>query len=273
MVAEVEPEENQQDYELGSKPADYLDINGGLVLFVVGIALIIGSGLLANHQAVAPFFVSFGSILVILGAFYSRIEGRLDAGKGGIKTVVASVRKQAREAALSPQAEIEAVQLAVERYLEQKRAGGNWQQLAEAAANEAISQAKSSPMAKAEFLETAFEEWLFDNGFVSVERSRPGVDRGYDLVAYGYGQALIAQIRVMTRNASNAIRGFSGISLPNLERAPEQGPGVELRRAIVVPSGAQFTQAARDFALKANVEIYSVDGNGGVTQLQPSRPD
>src|SRR3954462_597854 len=72
MVAEVEPEENQQDYELGSKPADYLDINGGLVLFVVGIALIIGSGLLANHQAVAPFFVSFGSILVILGAFYSR---------------------------------------------------------------------------------------------------------------------------------------------------------------------------------------------------------
>jgi hypothetical protein len=195
LVAEVEPEESQRDYELGSKSADSLDINGGLVLVVVGIALLIGSGLLASHEAVAPFFVSFGSILVIL-------------------TVVASVRKQAREAALSPQAEIEAVQLAVERYLQQKRAGGNWQQLAEVAANEAISEAKSSPMARAEFLETAFEEWLFDNEFISVERTRPGVDRGYDLVAYGYGQALIAQIRVSTRNASNAIRGFSGLSLP-----------------------------------------------------------
>jgi len=181
--------------------------------------LVLGA-FLADRPTVAPFFVSFGSVLTILGAFYSRIEGRLDAGKGGLKTVVASVRKRAREESLSPEVEVEAVHLAVNRFLDSNRAWRNWQKTAEEAAAEAIAETEHGPTAKAEFLLRNFEEWLFTQGFVSVDRPPPSVDRGYDLVAHGSGKALIAQARVTRSNASGAIRAFSGISLPALRVEP-----------------------------------------------------
>jgi hypothetical protein len=267
--------ESQDDYELGSWAADFLDINGGLVLTVVGVALLVSGAVLADHPAVAPFFVSFGSVLVILGTFYSRIEGGLDAGKGGVKTVIASARKRAREANLPPQAQDEAVELALERYWERQRRRGQGapRKAAEKAVDEAIAASKQNPAVREELLLTAFEEWLFNQGFIGVDR-RPGPDRGYDLAAFGRGEALLAEVKLVKRIPSRVLHELAGLSLPDLTAAEttERGPVIQLRRALVVPTGTGFTQAALDFALKARIEIYEIGEKGDVraTQTPPS---
>lgn len=89
---------------LKSSVADLLDVHGGYVLLAAGGGLIAVACLFAGRPEVAPTFAVFGAILLILGAFYSRIEGSVEATKDGVRAVVRAAQRQAREQSIPDEA-------------------------------------------------------------------------------------------------------------------------------------------------------------------------
>jgi hypothetical protein len=235
---------------LPSRLAEGIELHGGLILIAGGAVLIALACLFSRRAAVAPIFASFGSIAFVLGVFYSRIEGRMEASRSGMVATVRAVRRRAREEDLPVDVTEAAVDLAVSGltpYLDPARAAG----AAEDAAQEAIREARRSH----DQLIVAFAAWLADAGFEVREQQD-----GFDLLGIGDEEVVAAEAKVSFGSGTKGLRWLEAPVVPEAD-------GKRLRRALVVPVGTRLRAYLRHHLAGSGIEVYEVDAGGTVRPL------
>ena len=207
--------------------ADGLEISGGIVLLVGGVVLIVLACVFASEPTVAPVFAVFGASMLILGAFYSRIEGDVEATREGVKATVRAVRRRALEQNVPNEIADEALDRAL---WSRSRSGTAWGNLAaEMQAERAISEVQ----AEHEKIVDAVACWLERDGY---KVSCPA--HGFDLIG------------------SKAVASF---------QLPTTPSSVQNRRILVFPGHARVSSDARAEAAHSNIELMTEDDQGGVT--------
>lgn len=231
-----------------SRFADGLEINGGIVLLAGGVALIVLACVFASEATIAPVFAVFGASMLILGAFYSRIEGDLEATREGVKATVRAVRRRAREQNLSSEIADEALDRAL--WGRSRAAPANL--AAEMRAKQAISEVQ----AEHEKIVSAVAGWLAREGY-SV--SRPA--HGFDLVGSRADAVAGVEVKASLAIGMVAVRQAASFQLPT------SPPRARDRRILIFPGNARVSSDARAEAAHANIELMTVDGQGNVTAL------
>jgi hypothetical protein len=227
--------------------ADGLEINGGIVLLAGGIALIILACVFASEPTVAPVFAVFGASMLILGAFYSRIEGDVEATRKGVKATVRAVRRRAREQNLPDEIADEALDRALWSHSHPSTAWGNF--AAEARAERAISEVQTEH----ERVVGAVAHWLKRDGY---KVSRPA--HGIDLVGSRDDGAVGVEVKVSLAIGVAPVRQVASFQLPTDSHS-------KFRRILVFPGHAGVSSDAQAEAARSDIELMTVDGQGNVT--------
>ncbi len=249
---------------LKSAAADWLDVNGGLVLLVGGSALIALACVFSNKATVAPVFGTFGGVLFILGSFYSRIEGRVEAGKDGVVIAVRKAQQFAREEDLSAEQTADAVERAAERVQVTSRRRQDMAQAGEIAAREDVESVRAEAAVVERQLLERFAQWLeAEEGFTVTRLYVRTAALQYDLLADKPDEIMAAEAEL-----GGWPRGLIQIAHAP---APADPHGRRLRRALVLPAGA--TGGATFFYVSGRneVEIYEVAEDGRVTRIGTAR--
>jgi hypothetical protein len=248
--------------QLKSRLADSLDVHGGVVLLASGIALIALACVFANKTAVASIFAVFGAVLMILAAFYSRIEGNVEATKEGVKMTVRSVQRKARALGLPPEAEEDAIDRAVDRLEIPARSRGKIRRAGEAAAAEAVESLAAEVKTREQGMLSDFARWLQQTGdFPNAIRLNVRTPDGweYDLIADGHEQILIAEAKIGSPTIGvDTVRQIAAMP------APADPHNRRLRRALVVPFTPSLTQAAVEEGHERGVEVYAWSPGGAI---------
>lgn len=182
------------------------------------------------------------------GAFYSRIEGDLEATREGVKATVRAVRRRAREQNLSSEIADEALDRAL--WGRSRAAPANL--AAEMRAKQAISEVQ----AEHEKIVSAVAGWLAREGY-SV--SRPA--HGFDLVGSRADAVAGVEVKASLAIGMVAVRQAASFQLPT------SPPRARDRRILIFPGNARVSSDARAEAAHANIELMTVDGQGNVTAL------
>jgi hypothetical protein len=114
----------------------------------------------------------FGAALIVLAAFYSRVEGPLEAARDGIKLTVKAVERLALARDLHPTAVTEAVESAIDRLVVPSRRPAEIEQAAEAAATKAVESVTAWARTRERKAVEIFVAWLAANGFNAVLAER-----------------------------------------------------------------------------------------------------
>jgi hypothetical protein len=247
---------------LKSRIADSLDVHGGVVLLASGIGLIALACVFADKTAVASIFAVFGALLMILGGFYSRIEGNLEATKEGVKMTVRSVQRRARALGLPPEAEDDAIERAIDRLEIPARGRTKIRRAGEIAAAEAVESLAAEVRAREHSMLRDFARWLEETGdFPNAIRRNVRTPEGweYDLIADGREQVLIAEAKIGSPTiGAETVRQIA--ALP----APADPHNRRLRRALVVPFTPSLTQGAVEEGQASGVEVYAWSPGGHI---------
>ena len=226
--------------------ADGLEINGGIVLLVGGTALIVLACVFASEPTVAPVFAVFGASMLILGAFYSRIEGDVEATREGGKTTVRAIRRRAREQNLSNEIADEALERAL--WSRSRPRADRGKVAAELRAERAISEVQIEH----EKIVDAVARWLEGDGY---KVSCP--THGFDLIGSTVDSIVAVEVKASLAIGMAAVRQVSSFKLPT-------PPDIQSRRVLVFPSHAEISSEARAEAARSNIELMTVDGQGDV---------
>jgi hypothetical protein len=234
--------------------ADELEANGGLVLLGAGVALIVLACLFAQQATVAPIFAGFGAVMLILGAFYPRIEGNVEASREGLRTTVQALRRRAREEELPADVADEALDRALAQ-----TSTLNWDRwltahLAESRAERAIGEAQSEH----EAILAALERWLAGNGY-HVKREVGGVD------LIGKGAAGVAMVETSVSRSID-VATVHRLTLFNPPRGTARP--AKVRRILAFPAASKVTKAAGAAAQQLEIELVSVDRDGQVDEWE-----
>ncbi len=227
--------------------ADGLETNGGIVLLVGGTALIVLACVFASEPTVAPVFAVFGASMLILGAFYSRIEGVVEATREGVKTTVRAIRRRAREQNLSNEIADEALERALGSRSRPRAAWGK------AAAELRAERAISEVQVEHEKIVGAVVRWLEGDGY---KVSCP--PHGFDLIGSKADGIVAVEVKASLAIGIAAVRQVSSFKLPD----------VQSRRVLAFPSHAEISSDARAEAARSNIELMTVDGQEGVAVFE-----
>jgi hypothetical protein len=235
------------------------------VLLAGGVGLTALACVFSDKTGVAPVFAAFGAVLVILAAFYSRIEGRVQATRDGIAFAVRAARRGAEEQGLPPDEEAEAIERTIGRFEVASRSPAAVWRAAEAAAQEAVESVKLDHQE----LSRQFARWLTGQGFseTDVAENVPTSDGGeIDLVAKREGEVLAAEVKTTARLIGPG-SVFQWLSL----KPPEMSDTDKIRRALVIPAEelTNLREGARSPLRTANFEIYGVARDGHVERELP----
>ena len=259
-MGEVNEEKESGVGALKSRQADWLDVHGGFVLLLGGCVLIALAGLLADHVAVAPIFATFGCGLLLFAAFYSRIEGRVEASRRGFAAAVGAAQRLSRD--LPAELREEVVERAVENVEVSSRKPKEARRAGEEAAMRAVEELASR--LQHDDLVEAFRGWLIDSEGYSAEGVEEEVrsgGRGVDLLARKDDEVLVAEMKTRT-----SLLGAGNVfSLLHFDpKAPE---GIKVRRAFVIPVEQKDDLRVADVVEIGSVEIYGVSLDGQVERL------
>lgn len=212
----------------------------------------------ADRPAVAPLLVVFGAGMILLGAFYSRIEGSVEATKDGVKAVVREVERVALDQGLSTDEFAELLNLALERYQPTPRKPTHVLDAARRAAEEAASDPEDSPLAVGRRLANAVMAWLTSEGWAVEDYTSAGPDIGYDMLALREDEELLIELKAYRRPLpSSVIRTAAALR----ETATRIRPRV--RTAVILSAHSPApTKSALQLARQLGVEIYRIRGNG-----------
>jgi hypothetical protein len=255
---------------LKSPAADWLDVHGGFVLLGGGLVLIGLACVFSEHSAVAPVFAVFGSVLLVLAAFYSRIEGPVQATSDGVAIAVRGVQRLARERDLSADEQVELVEQAVEgaerleaprrKPQDIDRVGGS---SPFAAYNAVAVDAFTEWIVNERRILEGFAKWLAGAGGFDTARLDVRTEWGrYDLLAESAEEVMLVEAKARTRALNVAtVHQIAGLPVP-----PDVGDR-RVRRALVVPADERIRLGLLDVAKVVNVEIYEVWQDGGVERV------
>ncbi len=249
---------------LKSKPADWLDVHGGFILLTGGAAMIALACLLADEVAVAPIFATFGCGLFVLAAFYSRIEGRVEASRQGFAAAVGAAQRLSRDRNFPSALQEEAVKRAVESVDVSSRKPEEARRAGEKAAMQAVDEL-ASRLQRGDLAED-FTKWLVEEeGFplAGIEQETQSAEGPIDLLASKDDEALIAEISTLPHmlNAAHVAR------LVRLE-VPGSPEHAEVRKALVIPSEQKDELQIAEVAQLGSIEIYGISIEGNVERLQ-----
>jgi hypothetical protein len=178
-----------------SRAARWLEHHGGYVLVAAGCVLV-GLGVWrADKPAVAPILVLFGAAMILLGAFYSRIEGSVEATKDGVKAVVREVERVAMDQGLSPDEFAQLLTLALDRYTPESGRATQVLSSARRAAEDAAADPDLSPIALERRLASAVTAWLAAKGWTVEDYTTGGPDIGYDMLALKEAEQLLIELK------------------------------------------------------------------------------
>jgi hypothetical protein len=230
-----------------------------LVLVGIGSALVGLAVWRSDKPAVAPLLVVFGAGMILLGAFYARIEGSIEATRDGIKAVVQEVERVAVDRDLSRDDFAELLALALDRYEPPRGKPSEILTAARRAAQGAASDPAESPAALERRLAEATATWLESDGW-SVERYEQWRDFGYDMRALKDEEELLVELKAYRHApiSRDVISRAAALRQLAAKRRPRQRTAVVLDANSLAP-----TQGALEYARQLTVEIYRVDDRGG----------
>jgi len=230
--------EREESPALKSRAANQLDLLGGFVLLSGAVAFIVLACVFADKAAVAPIFAVSGATLGILAAFYSRIEGNIEATKVGVKAAVRAAQRKSGDA---------------------ERAG---EEAATEAVNAVAAQANIYQL-KHQHLVEQFARWLTDtNGFEDVRRDVLTAQGEFDLIANGRDETMIVEAKVGAGPAAvRHVRELAG------RPPPADLIGRTVRRALVISTDKRVSAAVLQEAQAARVEVYAVSNTGSVQRI------
>jgi hypothetical protein len=247
-----------------STSARWLEQHAGFVLIATGAGLIALAAIFRGTPAVAPMFGLFGSVMVILGCFASRIEGDIEVSKDGLRTVVREIERLRSEEGLPAESVPALLEDAIDRYEPRSRRPTDVQHAARDAARDAIREGDviASPVIREFHLLDAFGGWLDDRGWDVVRGARVGT-RQIDLIGSKDGETLLVEAKGYTRPAGlPAIRQAMTLRSVFPDRRP--------RVALLLSEEAGITADVLEVARRELVEIYVVDPGGGVRRVDRS---
>jgi hypothetical protein len=262
-MEEVDVEEKGVAGPLKSPQADWLDVHGGFVLLGGGILMIALACLFSAEVAIAPIFATFGCGLFVFAAFYSRIEGRVEANKQGFAAAVGAAQRLSRSHGLPPDLQDEAVKRAVENLDVSTRKPDEARRAGEEAAKQVVEEIASEW--KPDEAVESFVEWLVEkNGFPldGMKQEVRSSEGTVDLLAEGSDEVLIAEVstRAGLLGPGNVFR------LLSLE-VPDLPADANVRRAFVVPLAQKDELSIATIAGLSEIEMYGVSADGQVERL------
>jgi hypothetical protein len=224
--------------------------------------LIALAALLADQPAVAPLFVVFGAACVILGCFYSRISGDVEATKEGVRMVVSEIERRG----VPPEDIPQVLEEALDEYTPSSSRPRAMRSAAQRAAVAAVSAAQS----RHAHLTNAFAKWLEERGWEDVIHA-PGP--GADIIARRGDETLIAEVKPSGSQPA-VMSGLTQLQ-SYVEAAAERRPHV--RGALVIPritldALSEAHHLARVAELKHVLEVYAVDADGDVERVATFTP-
>jgi hypothetical protein len=237
--------------------ANQLDIHGGVLLILCGFGLIALACVFASKPAVAPIFAAFGCVLVILGAFYSRIEGRLQAGRQGVSLLVREAQRLSIERGDPPEVTAEVVEKAADI----GASGRATDVYLDSNVLLALASGSEGYKARERDMIPPVIAWLRSNGFPNVELEVPVGQRIVDIVARNDDDVLMVEVTASKRGAEQAIGRVLLFADP-----PEVG-GRRVRRAVVIPATVAIDADAIGRAKVTGVEVYELHSDGSVRQV------
>ena len=211
--------------------------------------------------------------MIILGCFYSRIEGPLEASNDGGKTVVREMERLSSKEGIPPEAVPLLIEEAIDRWEPRSRRSDEVSRSAREAAREVVRDEEvAGPIVREARLVDAFAEWLNGEGWVVRRRQ---IDRGrqVDLLATRGEEVLLVETKAYVASPVSTAAVQQAAALrsvyPDLRAAL---PGYHARAALVVNAEPGVSAAALDSARTLGVEVYSVDASGDVHLLVDAGP-
>jgi hypothetical protein len=238
----------------------WLEQYGGFVLIVGGTLVLALATWKADKPAISPLLVIFGAGMVVLGAFYSRIAGNVEATRDGVKVVIREIDRFADEKGLSAGQTTELITNAVERYQPRSLTRPSALDAAREAADETVQEASQTLHARHRLLMGVFGASLRERGYDEVLHEVDDVD----LIAFKRDEMLVAVLELAS----------AGVRLEKVERAAERLSRVAQRRprmhrVLVIPSEyLGFSLDAARSAVRLGLEIASVSDDGRVERLE-----
>ena len=232
---------------------------------MAGLPFISGGGLIAlsvwqaDMPAVAPLLVVFGAAMIILGAFYARIEGNVEASRGGVKAVVREVERVASDQDLAVDEFADLLTLAFDRYLPTARKETNdrvYLQAAKRAADEAASDPENSPRAIEQRMTDAAGRWLRSRGW-TLDDLTGRRDFGYDLRAKRNDDELLIELKSSRGPLGRSMIGH--VASRQRLTASERGARIAL---VLSASSPGPTPGGLDLARQLGLEIYRLRDDG-----------
>jgi hypothetical protein len=249
---------------LKSRAADALDVHGGFVLLLGGVALIVLACVFASTPAVAPIFAVSGASLLVLSAFYSRIEGNVQATKDGVKAAVRAAQRKSEEVDLPASLLPEALDRTIDRLQISSRRHQDIELAGEQAATEAVEAVARDPRAIQAHIIDRFTDWLAskEGGEFRVIRKNVLTPQGeFDVIADGLDEIVIVEAKASRRPNGWIIRELAQRT-PPADLRPRS-----VRRALVLPADATLTRSAKSVAQATGVEVYRVRDDGEVFRM------
>lgn len=241
----------------------WLEQHAGFVLIAGGAALIALAAVLADRPAVAPIFALFGSAMLILGCFYSRIEGRMEATKDGVRAVIREIERLTDEQDLPPEAVPDAIDAALEAYWRSAARRSDTFQMVQDAARLGVESARITH----ERILNAFAQWLMANGWrVTHQVSRRGAQP--DLLAERAEETLVVEVKAPASGSRSRVMGVRQVQ-SYVQALREEFPSA--RGALVVSSTDKFSYLTARAARELDVDVYSVDDGGEVRRVLSAR--
>jgi hypothetical protein len=238
-----------------------LEAPGRIILWLSGAGLIALACLFAANATIAPIFAAFGAGIIVLTAFYSRVDGQAKVSARSVELTLAAALAGARERNL-PSDELPAVAgRAVENVAYAGRAK-DAREAARAAGREAVEWGATQAQARHDDVLRSIEEWLIaDGAFASVRRDVRTPIANYDVIAETGDAALLLEAIVGLTVDRRAVRQLLALPIP-------ADLGVRhVRRALAVPADTTLTSTAVNEAGAGGVEIYEVWPDGRVEQV------
>jgi energy-converting hydrogenase Eha subunit C len=257
---------NDRSSSLKSGPADWLDVHGGFVLLLCGFVLVAAACVFADKAAVAPIFAVFGAVLFILAAFYSRIDGVVQATSRGVGIAVKEAQRLSREQELPPDLASEVVQRAIDGVEIDSRKAANIQRAGETAAQQAVESVTNEARHTEQTILDNFATWLAQERGFALEHQAREVrthdNRVIDLLAKKPNEVLVVEAKTRGRYLN-----FGSIYQLKELRPPQAADDPLVRYALVLPTNETLNLRMLDTAKVAGIEIYGVGPSGHVDQV------
>jgi hypothetical protein len=244
--------------QLRSTLANQLDVHGGFVLLGGGIALIALACVFASQATIAPVFAVFGSTLLVIGSFYSRIKGPLQAGRGGFSFAVDEAQRMAREEGYPP----DITERIPDRVAEVVTSPRISPSAAEDVADYVVRSFSSDVRLREEALLDHLGEWLKEQGLSTVRKHVRTPDFTYDLIAENADTIMIVEAKLGPKTV-----GSFAVNQVLAMPPPADPHGRQVRRALIVPYELKVSTAAIDVAVTRGLEIYEVGDDGGIRKV------